>query len=102
MVRTAQVQTDDRNINQLQKNIVAVLDPLASNSVTQGHIVSMVMLTIGDNMFNHLLNRKLLGWFIVRKRGLASIYDKQDQNVTPTVTLALTTSASVVVDVYVF
>lgn len=96
------VHTDDRNINQLQQNVKQVVDPLTNNPVLLGIILEQVQLVTGSNTINHLLGRKLQGWIIVRQRGPAQIYDGQDSNLTPNLTLILNSSADVSVNIYVF
>lgn len=98
----ALVQTDDRNINQLQQYFKKVLNPISNNPVIQGLILSKVSLKSGSNTINHTLNRNLVGWFLVRQRGAGSVYDLQDTNTSPSVTLVLNASQAVVVDIYVF
>ena len=49
-----------------------------------------------------MLQRPLQGWYIVRQRALASIYDTQDSNQNPSLTLNLTSNAVVSVDIAVF
>lgn len=96
------VQTTDRIVNQLQDNIGNALNPILKNPQVDGYILSKVSLVSGANTINHGLDRPLLGWFIVRQRALAQIYDAQDSNTTPTKTLVLYSNVSVVVDIYVF
>jgi hypothetical protein len=98
----AQVQTDDRNTNQFQSNVTSVLNPILGNPLLYGSLLTSVALASGDNTINTGLNRKLQGWFLVRQRAAASIYDKQDSNTTPQLTLVLNASTAVTVDLYVF
>lgn len=96
------IQTQDRILNQIQNNISNPVNQLTSNPLTNGSILSSVTLTAGPNSINHLLGRTLIGWTIVRLRAASSIYDTQDTNPTPTLTLNLVASATVVCDIYVF
>lgn len=98
----SKIQTADRIIGQLQDNISNALTPILKNPQVDGYILSKVTLVSGSNLINHGLDRELQGWFIVRQRASASIYDAQDSNATPAKTLILTSSAGVVVDIYVF
>lgn len=98
----ARVQTENREVNQLQSNIISSLQPLTQNPLVSGRIVKQVSLKNGTNTINHGLNRTLIGWFLVRKRGNANIYDNQDNNKTPEINLILISSADVDVDIYVF
>lgn len=102
MITIPRVQTDDRNVNQLQSNISVALFPILQNPQTQGSILENVALVNGSNTINHGLNRTLQGWSIVRQRASASIYDNQDNNTNPTKTLILISNAAVTVNLYVF
>ena len=78
------------------------LNPVIANPVLQNNILKNVSLASGDNVINHKLGRNLVGWQIIRVRAAAIIYDKQDSNQTPNLTLVLNASAPVVVDLAVF
>lgn len=101
-VNIPKVQTPNRQVNQLQDNIRTSLAPILQNPVVMGQVLQSVPLTTGANSVNTLLNRTLQGWFIVRQRAAASVYDTQDSNATPQTTLNLVSSADVVIDLYVF
>lgn len=86
----------------LQTNWKSQLDPVLSNPTIQNLILKNVQLANGTTVINHLLGHKLRGWKIVRQRAAASIYDNQDSNQTPQLTLILISNASVSVDIEVF
>lgn len=96
------VQTEDRNINQLQQNIIPSLNKLLGNPILNNNDLSHIQLAIGSNSINHLLGRPLIGWQITRQRSLANIYDNQDNNAKPEQTLILVSDAVVSVDLRVF
>lgn len=98
------VQTADRNINQLQQNIVQALNQILKNPLLNGALIlTNQALVTGNNTLSHGLSRTLQGWFIVRYHGgWAQIYDNQDTNGNVGSTLILNASAPVTVDVYVF
>ena len=99
----ARVQTENREVNQLQSNIISSLQPLLTNPITAGRVITNVTLSAGSvTTINHGLNRTLTGWFVIRKRATADIYDKQDDNSNPAQTLLLYSSAEVKIDLYVF
>lgn len=102
MATIARVQTDDREVNQLQSNIISALNPLLNNPLLFGSILTEQDLAVGTNIIKHGLNRTLQGWFLVRKRATADVWDSQDTNPTPNSTLILNASAAVTVDLYVF
>lgn len=96
-------QAEDQAMNLLQTSWAQQLDPVIRQPLTQGTLLKDVQLASGNNVVNHKLGRKLQGWIITRYRGAAaSVYDTQDNNPTPALTLTLNSSASVVVDIYVF
>jgi hypothetical protein len=96
------IATTDRVINQIQTNVSKVVNPLTTVPLNSGFILESIPLTTGANSVNHLLGRALVGWFIVRQRSAATVYDTQDTNPTPTLTLNLVSSADVSVDIFVF
>lgn len=98
----ALVQTLDRNINQLQQNIVPRLNRIQAAPVLNANYLQEVDLVVGSNTINHLLGRPLAGWVIIRKRAAAEIYDTQDSNTEKNTTLHLTSNAVVTVDLMVF
>jgi hypothetical protein len=80
----------------------SILNPLLANPSLQSVILQNVSLQMGLNTINHGLGRKLLGWRVVRLRATATIFDVQDTNSTPALTLILNSSAPVVVNLEVF
>lgn len=86
----------------MQTKWASQLNPLLKLPTNQGLILQEVELTTGNNVVNHLLGRNLQGWFLVRKRAAAEIYDTQDDNSMPNLTLQLNTNADVSVDLFVF
>lgn len=96
------VQTTDRNINQLQQNIIPVIKQICQNQILQGQILTNQSLIAGSNTIVHGLNRVLQGWICVRVRASATIFDTQNSNPSPSSTLLLTTDNPVVVDILVF
>lgn len=95
-------QSDDQVFQLMQNAWATQLNPLLKNPLSNGIILQSQSLATGANVVNHKLGRKLQGWFMVRQRASANIFDTQDTNTSPTLTLNLTSSAPVVVDIYVF
>lgn len=85
-----------------QPQWASIIDPIISNPANNSSILQSVSLVTGSNVVNHKLGRKLQGWTIIRQRAAASIYDTQDSNQMPQLTLQLVASAPVVVDLEVF
>lgn len=91
------------DIDMMQNTWAAALNPLLNNPLSKAIILKDVVLTTGSNTINHRLGRKLQGWYIVRMRDTFSqVYDTQDSNQTPQLTLTLNSSANVTADIVVF
>ena len=92
----------DQNQMLMQNNWSRQLNPLLANPANQSLILKEVSLLSGSNVINHRLGQKLQGWKIVRQRAAASIYDNQDANQSPQLTLVLVSDNPVLVDIEVF
>jgi hypothetical protein len=100
--RTVRVQSGDRVLSLIQDNLAKAIDDIADQPLTGGVVVSGIPLVAGPNVVNHTLNRLLVGWYLVRNRANATVFDTQDSNLMPTKTLLLTASAATTVDIFVF
>src|ERR1035438_7179512 len=92
------INTQDSDLATVQRNLVRVLQPVFNTPTLGGNLLIGQTLSVGANSINHGLGRNLNGWQIVRQRAQANIWDSQDANKTPNLTLALNSSAAVVVD----
>jgi predicted RNA binding protein YcfA (HicA-like mRNA interferase family) len=97
-----QFQSNDKDFSLMQNAWATILNPVIALPINKGLILKNIALVTGSNKVNHRLGRKLQGWFLVRKRGSADIYDEQDSNQMPSLTLSLNSSADVTVDIFVF
>jgi hypothetical protein len=95
-------QTGSKDLSQMQTTWAQKLNPVIDSPISQGLLLKSVSLSSGANTINHTLGRKLQGWIVVRIRSGASIYDTQDSNSMPELTLTLVSSANAVVDLFVF
>lgn len=95
-------QSDSSELGMVQTRWAAIIEPVLNNPLIDGNILKSVPLLTGSNVINHLLGRKLQGWCLIRQRAPGSVYDNQDNNSMPQLTLSLTASANMVVDLYVF
>jgi hypothetical protein len=93
---------DNKNLMLVQTNWSTQLDPVINQPLSSGVLLKNIQLKMGSNQINHLLQKRLTGWFIVRQRGAASVYDTQDTNMFQDLTLLLTSTAAVSVDLMVF
>jgi hypothetical protein len=87
---------------QMMTKWAAAINPFINNPSLLTSILSNIALTTGNNVIPHKLGRNLQGYRIVRQRAPASIYDTQDTNQMPALTLQLVSSAPVVIDLEVF
>jgi len=87
---------------QLETQWASILNPMLGNPTNSARILKNVALVKGSNTINTLLGATLQGWSIVRQRGAAQVYDTQDSNQSPNLTLVLVSSANVNVDLMVF
>ena len=91
-----------KELSMLQTTWSQILNTLLRNPSLQSNMLTQVLLVTGSNTINHGLGRNLQGWRVVRQRALASLYDTQDTNQRPGLTLTLVSSAPVIVDLEVF
>lgn len=99
-----------RGVNTLQNNISDAFIPIIAKSQNDSNILTNITLLPPSslpsghnyNIINHGLGKTLSGWKIVRKRAASDIYDVQDNNNQPSLTLWLVSSQKVVVDLEVF
>ncbi len=78
------------------------LDPIISNELLQGQMLTAVKLINGQTAVNHGLQRKLLGYFIVGNNTQSTIWDSQASNQMPQLTLLLNSNAATTVNLWVF
>ncbi len=96
------LQTDNQELHMMQTRWASALDPMLACLLMQGRLVRNVDLINGVTEVNHKLGRKLIGWVLTRKPGSADIYDNQDTNSRPALTLSLTSDTDITVDIWVF
>ena len=93
----------DQEITKLQSNIEIALQPVFNSSIIDGVLIKDVCLDPSiRNEVLHKLNRKPLGYIIIRKREDSRIWDLQDTNTAPKRTFTLACSHEVVVDIWFF
>ena len=92
----------NKNLMLLQTNWAQQLNPIIQSPINGNVILKSIALKTGLNVINHLLGRDLQGWIPVRRRAEAQIWDTQDSNPNPQLTLYLNSSADATVDLVVF
>lgn len=83
----------------MQTAWAASINPVLSLPINNGLLLRSIALVNGAFTFNHRLGRKMQGWILTDVNGSANIYRSQPLN---DITLTLTSSAAVVVDLFVF
>jgi len=85
----------------MQTSWAATLNPVIALPWNSGILIDAT-LGVGQNIINHKLGRKLQGWIVVRKTAAASIYDSQNTNANPDVTLVLFSDSACTIKLLVF
>ncbi len=80
----------------------AELNPVLANPIVNGHLISNIRVSNGDNVINHGLGEKLQGYFVVLNSASVTFYDKQSINQTPNLTLILNASGAAIISLWVF
>lgn len=110
ITKAAKVQTDDRNINQLQANLSQQLDQIAMNPIVDGLVIKSASYLSASNPteINHGLGRALIGWIVVGNSAQSYAWDSQASNKTSNghagidKTLLINVSANTTLTLYVF
>lgn len=93
-------KTDIRELSLLQTSWGAELNPLLSNQLTDGIMLTSQPLISGNNVINHRLSRPIVGYIVIRKDSDVSIYDSNTSQ--PNLTFNLISSGPAIVSLYVF
>lgn len=96
------LNTDSRELNQVQENIEQTFRAVLVAELLGGQLLTDVQLASGANRVQHGLSQPLQGYFVVRKNGIADIYDTKSSKVVDRNILILNSTASVTVDLWVF
>lgn len=87
---------------QSENQWASIIEPVLNAPIVDGSLMTGIVLISGTTVVNHKLGRKLVGWLIVGSNAAATVYDNQATNQTPQLTLSLTSSAAVTVNLWVF
>ncbi len=89
---------EETDLQFIQDNVDSTLRGFKiTNPIMDGVLLENVTLVPGtnsNNIINHGLGRKLIGWFLVRNPNNERIFDSQDTNDNPTKTLILNSTSS--------
>ena len=90
-------------INGIQQAISDTTDNMVTRTQNNSIILENISLVAGKkNIINHKLGRKLQGWQLSRVRSEARVWDTQDSNPSPNLTLWLHAGIDVSVDIEVY
>lgn len=92
-------KSDDQSLSLLQTKWKSVLDPVLAIPILGGVQLKSISLKAGETVINHLLGRMQQGWFLTDQNASASIYRSKPLNDK---TLSLTSSAAVIVSLWVY
>jgi hypothetical protein len=98
-------EVTSKNINDVQNNIAQAISQILGKDQLDSNIITNFLLL--ENITNHVphgLGRKLQGFYIIRNHGGYShlVRDLQDLNLSPNLTLDLTTEIQITVDILCF
>ena len=93
------IKTSIREMQQMESQWKALLDPVLANPLTSGSQLTGIVLTAGVNVINTKLGRKAQGWLITDINSGATVYRSAPFN---DLTLTLTSSGNAVVNLWVY
>jgi hypothetical protein len=101
--RFKKIEIADQIMSRMQDNVDSAISQLSVTEILQGQLVKNISLASSSTTkISHKLGRAPIGWIIVRQRASSIIWDTQDTNSNPNLTLNLNCSANVVIDLWVF
>lgn len=80
----------------------STLNPVLSNPLVAGNILSGIPVKSGQNIINHGLQRKLQGYLVIMNNAAITYFDTQSQNSRPELTLFFNASGTATISLYVF
>lgn len=91
----------NQDLQALQTNVAATLDPLLNLELLDGRLISNVALVSGaDTLVNHGLGRAPLGWIVAGQDANAVIWETASP--APNKVLSLRASATVTANLIIF
>lgn len=97
------IYTEDLLQQRLQDSVASSFQYFEKLPQLDSVIVENVVLTSGvDNQVEHKLNRKIVGWQIIRKNANADVWESSTANNIPSSVIILRSSATVTVSFIFF
>ncbi len=94
-------KSDDNNFMLMETAWASQINPVIENAVVKGVLQRGIKLVTGTNSINHKLGRNLQGYIITDMQDIYSQIFRTTSN-TPNLTVNLTSSVDVTVDIYCF
>lgn len=101
MKKMPKIQTQSRELNQVQENIKQTIEPLLTNPVLSGATLTGIVIIPGINNIPHGLGRMQQGWHFVDLESPSTPYRTAPFN-TQNLVLTNAGTASVTASIYVF
>jgi len=95
-----QINTNDRELKLIQSNIDSAINSVIRAQILDGVLLESVALVTGANKIEHKLDRKYVGYIVVRNNSTATVYDSS--SIETDVYVTLTASAPTTVSLWVF
>lgn len=95
-------QSKDTSFNLFQTNLAQALSPVTSQPMAKSKIIPNIKLKAGINTIQTGLGYPLTGWYLIRQKQQAQIWDDQDSNKDPNNSLILYASAAVEISLVIF
>lgn len=92
--------TSDQDLSQLQQRLGEFFQPLITNPLLDGVLITDVSLSSVETKVEHKLRRKPIGYIVVAKNADANVWTSDDK--LSTAYLTLQASAAVTVSLWVF
>lgn len=97
------ITTENGDLNRVQNNVAAFVEPLQNSEIWQGRILKDVSLaSASTTLVEHKLNREIQGWIIVSKNAQSDIWKDTSSSIIGKRYLGLKCSVDVIVDIWIF
>ncbi len=90
-----------RVVTQLQANVAEALTPLQNKPILDGIFLRNIVLISGDNLIQHKLGRKVVGYWAASQNAASQFYDNIQTNTSLT-NFSLTATSPCTVNLWVF
>lgn len=96
------VITENRDLNLFQTQLSKALQPVTTNPINQGSLLTGIAVINGQVTVNHGLGRTLMGYIVTLNNSNVNLWDSQESNPSPAQTLLLNADGNSVISLWVF